>query len=155
MEGKFRKAGRRNLVGKSQSNSLSDIIFMILFFFMTATTLKDQDLKVMVSKPSATELEKLEDKNLVVTINIGKPVRQYQAFFGSEPRVQINDSFVEINDIPSLMINHRENMKESDQAKMIVSLKGDKQCPMGIITDVKQALRKAAALKINYSANQI
>ena len=37
---------------------------------------------------------------------------------------------------------------------MIVALKVDKDTKMGIVTDVKQELRNARALKINYTANQ-
>jgi len=135
------------------SNSLSDIIFMLLFFFMTATTIKDEELKIIVRKPQATELEKLEKKELVVHVNIGVPTRSYQRLYGTEPHIQVNDAFVDPKDIPSLISSHREAMNESDQAKMIVNIKADRECPMGIITDLKQSLRKIAALKINYAAN--
>ena len=43
-------------------------------------------------------------------------------------------------------------MKEPDQPFMTVSLKIDQDTKMGIVTDIKQALRQAYALKINYSA---
>ena len=45
-------------------------------------------------------------------------------------------------------------MKESDQGLLTVSIKADKETKMGIITDIKQALRRAQALKINYAATQ-
>jgi biopolymer transport protein ExbD len=43
-------------------------------------------------------------------------------------------------------------MKEEDAPFMTVSIKADKETKMGVITDIKQALREAYALKINYSA---
>jgi len=46
----------------------------------------------------------------------------------------------------------RASMKEEDQPLMTVSLKVDQDTKMGIVTDIKEALRKAYALKINYSA---
>jgi biopolymer transport protein ExbD len=45
--------------------SLPDIVFMLLFFFMVTTTMREVDLKVNVSKPKATEIQKLERKDLV------------------------------------------------------------------------------------------
>ena len=152
---RFRKKGRRDLVGKSMSNSLSDIIFMLLFFFMTATTIKDSDLKIEIKKPQATELEKLEKKELVTVINIGRPIAKMRALLGTEPRIQINDMFVEKEDIATIMVQEREQMSEANQAKMIVNVNADREVPMGIITDVKQQLRKAMALKINYAANPL
>ena len=44
--------------------------------------------------------------------------------------------------------------KEEDKPFMTVSLKVDAKTKMGIVTEVKQALRQAYALKINYSATQ-
>jgi len=134
--------------------SLPDIVFMLLFFFMVSTTMKEVDLKVEVRPAQATEIEKLENKELVTFIYVGVPAKQFQALYGSEPRIQLNDQFATVPDIQSYIAQSRDAMKESEQAKMIVSIKADKECPMGVITDIKQALRKAAALKLNYSANQ-
>ena len=133
--------------------SLPDIVFMLLFFFMVSTTMKEVDLKVDVRPAQATEIEKLENKELVTFIYVGVPAKQFQALYGSEPRIQLNDQFATVPDIQSYIAQSRDAMKESEQAKMIVSIKADKECPMGVITDIKQALRKAAALKLNYSAN--
>lgn len=44
------------------------------------------------------------------------------------------------------------NIADDKKKKHIVSLKVDKNTKMGIVSDVKQELRKANALKINYSA---
>ncbi|MBI9060727.1 MAG: biopolymer transporter ExbD [Marinilabiliaceae bacterium] len=133
--------------------SLPDIVFMLLFFFMVSTTMKEVDLKVNVRPAQATEIEKLENKELVTFIYVGVPSKQFQSLYGSEPRIQLNDQFATVQDIQSYIAQSRDAMKESVQAKMIVSIKADRECPMGVITDIKQALRKAAALKLNYSAN--
>ncbi|MBN2165522.1 MAG: biopolymer transporter ExbD [Marinilabiliaceae bacterium] len=132
--------------------SLPDIVFMLLFFFMVSTTMKEVTMKVQARKPSATEIEKLEKKSLVTYIYVGVPMRQYQSVFGTEPRIQLNDAFASVDDIQSYIAQEREAMAEQDRPKMTVSIKADKECPMGIITDIKQSLRKAQALKINYSA---
>ncbi len=150
--GKFKKS-RSGGQPAVNTASLPDIVFMLLFFFMVSTTMKEVDMKVKVSPAQATELVKLERKELVTFIYVGIPLRAFQSLYGTEPRIQLNDQFATIRDIQSYIAQSRDNMRESDQAKMIVSIKADKQCPMGVITDIKQSLRKAAALKINYSAN--
>jgi len=150
---KFRK---KKSGGQQEINtaSLPDIVFMLLFFFMVSTTMKEVSLKVRIQSPRATELAKLEKKSLVTYIYVGVPTNQYQALYGTEPRVQLNDQFATVGDIQSYIAQEREAMKESDRPKMTTSIKADFDCPMGIITEIKQALREAQALKINYSAVQ-
>jgi biopolymer transport protein ExbD len=140
--------------GAINTASLPDIVFMLLFFFMVSTTMKEVDLKVRVRSPEATELSKLERKSLVTYIYVGVPNRQYQGRYGTEPRIQLNDQFANVDDIQSYIVQERESLKEIDRPSMRVSIKADYDCPMGIITDVKQALRRAQALGINYSARQ-
>ena len=151
---KFRKkkSGGQTAINTA---SLPDIVFMLLFFFMVSTTMKEVDLNVVVKPALATELVKLEKKELVTFIYVGVPAKKFQSLYGSEPRIQLNDQFSTVSDIQSYIAQSRDNMTEANQAKMIVSIKADKECPMGIITDIKQALRKAAALKLNYSAAEL
>ena len=151
--GKFKKkkAGGQQTINTA---SLPDIVFMLLFFFMVSTTMKEVTLKVQIKPTQATELEKLEKKNLVTYIYVGVPNRQFQSIFGTEPRVQLNDAFATVDDIQSYIAQEREAMPEALRPKMTVSIKADRDCPMGIITDVKQSLRKAQALKISYSSHK-
>jgi len=150
---KFRKNDKGEIPALNTS-SLPDIIFMLLFFFMVATTMKETTYLVTMKYPEATEIKKLEKKSLVSFIYIGPPTKQYKAQLGSEPRIQLNDRFATPEDIQAYIATERESMKESDRPKMTVSIKADSNTKMGIITDVKQALRKASALKINYSARE-
>ena len=151
---KFRKDDKKE-VPEIATASLPDIIFMLIFFFMVTTTLKTSDLMIENRKPVATELTKLEKKSLVTYIFVGVPLRQYQGKYGTEPRLQLNDAFAEVDDIQSYIVQQREQMKEDQRPLMTISLKGDANCPMGIITDVKQACRRAQALRISYSAAQV
>ena len=130
------------------TSSLPDLIFTILFFFMIVTTLREVTLKVQFRVPQATELEKLEKKSLVSFIYIGKPLPEFQKKMGTTDRIQLNDKFQDY------IYQERENMKEEDKPFMTVSLKVDAKTKMGIVQEVKQALRQAYALKINYSATQ-
>jgi len=149
--GKFRKDEKKTVPGLSTA-SLPDIIFMLLFFFMVSTVIRETTVNVAQRLPSATEVQKLEKKNLVTHIYIGKPKSSYQDRYGTEPRIQLNDSFAKVEDIRDYIFTEREKLDESEKPKMTTVLKIDKESEMGIVTDVKQALRKASALKINYSA---
>lgn len=133
--------------------SLPDIVFMLLFFFMVTTVMREVDLKVQVRKPKATEIQKLERKSLVTYIYVGKPTGKYQAKFGKESRIQLNDAFATLDDVQPFVIQEREAKDEAERNAMTVSIKADKETKMGLITDIKTQLRRAQALKINYSAN--
>lgn len=134
--------------------SLPDVIFMILFFFMTTTSMKETELRVHFTLPEATEIQKLEKKNLVSYIYIGQPSIQLQSKFGTAPRIQLNDSYRTPQDILDFIASERDKLNESDRNSMTVSIKADKLTRMGIITDVKQELRKANALKVTYAASK-
>lgn len=151
---KFRKSGSRALPAISTA-SLPDIVFMLLFFFMTVTVLREVELKINVNLPEATEGKKLEKKSLASFIYIGTPVAQLQATFGLEPKIQLNDTFREVADIQDFIAQERESLDESDKAKMLVALKVDRDTKMGVVTDVKQALRVANALKIMYANSPV
>ncbi len=139
---------------KLNTSSLPDIIFMLLFFFMSVTTMKETSYKVRFTVPQATELTKMENKSLVRYIYIGTPTEEFRKQYGHETRIQLNDQFAEVGEIENYIVNERSAMSESDQGQMTVSIKADKETRMGIIADVKQALRRAYALKINYASTQ-
>lgn len=150
---KIRKDDSRETPALSTS-SLPDIIFMFLFFFMMITTMKEVTYKVIVRPPQATEIQKLENKSLVRFVYIGKPTTEYQRVFGSETRIQLGDAFADVSQLEDFIVRERSSMKEEDQNLMTVSIKADKDTRMGVVTDVKQALRRAYALRINYAAVQ-
>jgi len=150
---KFRKKGGKELPPISTA-SLPDIVFMLLFFFMVSTTMREVTYMVDITLPSATELSKLEKKSLVSYIYVGEPLPQYQKTFGVSSRIQLNDQFSNVGDIQDFVLAEREARSEAERPMMITSLKVDENTKMGIVTDIKQELRKAAALHINYSSRQ-
>ena len=135
--------------------SLPDIVFMLLFFFMVTTVMRETTLKIDQHLPGATEVKKLERKSLVSYINIGKPKKIFQNIYGTEPRIQLNDAFAKVADIRDYVTSEREKLDENERPLMTVSLKVDEKTKMGIVIDVKQELRKASALKINYSTRKV
>ena len=146
--GKFKKGGKRPM-GAISTASLPDIVFMLLFFFMVATVLRTEEEKVQVTKPEASELYKVEKKHLIRYINIGTPMDKR---YGTEPVIQLNDQFSKVGEIQDWISKERQTLAEAEQSKMWVSLKVDQETKMGIVTSVKQELRKASALKVLYSA---
>lgn len=150
---KFRKKGGKELPPISTA-SLPDVVFMLLFFFMVSTTMREVSYKVHIRLPQATELSKLEKKSLVSYIYVGEPLLQYQKTFGIAPRIQLNDQFANVGDIQDYIIAERESRDEAERPLMITSLKVDENTKMGIVTDIKQELRKSAALHINYSSRK-
>ena len=134
--------------------SLPDIIFMLLFFFMVVTVLRDASIMVAVNIPEATELTKLEQKSLVNYLYIGKPLERYREQYGSAPRLQLGDKFATIADIPLFLEQHKIKIPEVQRPRIISSLRVDGDVTMGIVQDIKTQLRKSGQLKVNYSASQ-
>lgn len=136
------------------TSSLPDIVFMLLFFFMVTTTMRETTLLVDVRLPSATEVSKLEKKSLVSYIYIGPPSRALRAKFGDAPRIQLNDAYKTMPEILDFVASEREKLSEADRPQMTVCLKVNEIVRMGVVTDVKQELRRANALKISYAAQK-
>ncbi len=134
--------------------SLPDIIFMLLFFFMVVTVLRDSELKVKVTTPYATELTKLEEKSLVNYIYVGRPEKKYQPVYGTRPRIQLGDAFSTVDDIPLFLEKHKVKVPENKRLRITSSLRIDGDVTMGVVQDVKTKLRKSGQLKINYSAKK-
>jgi biopolymer transport protein ExbD len=152
--GRFKKEGKKD-VPELNMGSMSDIIFMFLFFFMVITTMRESSLFVVIKVPKATEVQKLEKKALVSSINIGKPNQNYIKKLGPEPRIQLNDQFSEFTDIIEFVEAEKQRRNEVDRTMITWSLKVDEKVKMGIVTDVKQELRKASAFKVNYATSKV
>lgn len=146
--GKFNKSGAREMP-EMNTSSMPDIVFAILFFFMVTTTMRSEEVLVRIKLPTASEVQKLEKKSLVSYINIGAPM---DTRLGTGTQMQLNDRFAQVFEIQDYIAQERASMSEADQQLMTVSIKADEDTRMQYITDVKQALRQAYALKISYSA---
>ncbi|MFD2588600.1 ExbD/TolR family protein [Croceitalea marina] len=131
--------------------SLPDIVFMLLFFFMTVTVMKDSSIMVENTLPNATEIKKLEKKDRVIYIFAGKPTREYASVYGTETRIQLNDKFASVDEVGSYILAERAKKPQELQNVLTTALKVDKEANMGLISDIKQELRKVNALKVNYT----
>lgn len=126
--------------------SMPDLIFTVLFFFMIVTHMRSDEVKVKLEVPQGAGVQKLANKASVVNIYIGQ--------LNGEWGVQLNDDLIAIDDIPARIEEIRGGMSAENADKLTVSLRADRHTPMGIITDVKQALQQSYALRINYSATE-
>lgn len=131
--------------------SLPDIVFMLLFFFMVATVMRQNTLMVQNQLPFADQVEKLDKKDLVMYIYAGKPSQRYQRTAGTEARIQLNDKFASVNEVQQFIYSERETKREELIPYLTTALKVDVETNMGLVSDIKQELRKAEALKINYT----
>lgn len=129
--------------------SLPDIVFMLLFFFMVVTVLRDTDLLVKNELPKADQVEKLK-KDRAVYIYAGKPSSRYQDKFGTEGRVQIGDKYTDISNIGLALEEARRKLRPELQDKVYVALKVDGETNTGLVSDIKQVLRERNLLKIIY-----
>lgn len=134
--------------------AMPDLIFTVLFFFMIVTHMRDVKPMVRYEVPQGTELEKTVRKSSVVYLFIGKPVDAQGRMVDGETRIQLNNRYVTIDQIAREIDQERARMSEDDRQHLVVSIRADRDTEMGVINDVKQALRKAGALNINYSATK-
>ncbi|MBO4811042.1 MAG: biopolymer transporter ExbD [Prevotella sp.] len=129
--------------------SLPDLIFTVLFFFMIVTHMRQVDLKVSYVVPEGTEIKKLGHKASIVDIYVGRPQKGSDEFC-----IQLNNEIATLDDIKDFVEEERSRMNADDQARMTVSIKADRDVPMGVISDIKQQLQQSFALRISYSATE-
>ena len=132
--------------------SLPDIVFMLLFFFMTVTKMRDVEMMVKVKIPQATEITKIVDKELVHYLYVGTP--KDPGSFGTGTRIQANDAIILKSEIGPFIANEIAELPENKKAQAITAIKGDQKAKMGIMSDIKNKLRDVNQLKMMYYANR-
>jgi|694.fasta_scaffold23267_6 biopolymer transport protein ExbD len=151
---KFRKKSGSGDAPGINTASLPDIVFMLLFFFMVATRMREVTLQVKVTKPGATQSVKIasEDRNKVISVYVGKPTKAN--LYGSAARMQLNDVIADLKDVGPFVLEEMNRLPEADRKKAFVSIKADEEISTGIVTDIKEALRDVDALKIQYGTRK-
>ena len=125
--------------------SMPDLIFTVLFFFMIVTHMRTETAKVRLEVPQGTELTKATKKRTITNLYIGRDDK-------GETRIQIGERIVPLEMLGSVVTAVRNKMNDEDIELHTINIRADRDTPMGMITDVKQELRKAGALNIRYSA---
>jgi biopolymer transport protein ExbD len=132
--------------------SLPDIVFMLLFFFMVTTVMREQDILVEQRLPQASQLQKLQKKTLISFLYIGEP--RNAALYGTEPRIQANDVLINPSDIVLWVNQEKDALSEAERDMITISMKVDREVKMGPISDVQFELREADARRILYASTQ-
>jgi len=147
---KFKK--KSNTSQDIPTAALPDIIFMLLFFFMVTTVLRESTILVKQSIPKATQLRKLEQKKLVSYMYVGKPTDPKK--FGSEPKIQANDAFIEVEGIIQFIEEEKSKLAENEKDQITISIKVDDETKMGIVADIQEKMRDVNARKLMYAASK-
>lgn len=153
MSTRFKKKKGGETPGISTA-SLPDIVFMLLFFFMVATVLRDNELLITNDLPKADQVTKLEKKDRVMFIFAGKPHERYANTLGTGDRIQLNDRLSDVKDIRDFVIKERGARDPELELVLTAALKVDKETKMGIVSDIKQELRKVEQYKVNYTTKK-
>lgn len=132
--------------------SLPDLIFSILFFFMLVVHMRKATVHVKYQVPTATELSRLYNRSSVQYIYIGRPVNKLGQVDGKETVVQLNDHLTSIPEIRNYLIRLSAALPPEQRRQLSVSIKADRHVDMGTIMDLKQALREANVLNLNFTA---
>ncbi len=132
--------------------SLPDLIFTVLFFFMLVTTMRSVPVKVDFRAPEGSEIVKLRKNSSTLYVFVGRPVQAYRQALGDSVVIQVNDRYVPLQQVTAAVNKYCEDLLPDEREQMTVSLKVDRSVPMGVVSQVKMALRQAGALKVHYSA---
>lgn len=147
---KFKK--KADVKQEIPTSSMPDVVFMLLFFFMVTTQLRETSINVKQRIPEATQLRKLAKKSLIAYLYIGEPQKIEE--HGKEAKIQANDQFIEPKDVIQWVNNTKAEMDEFERDQITISLKVDEEAKRGLIADVETELRKANARKLLYSTKQ-
>jgi len=149
-----RDRGERR-IPELNTSSLPDLIFTVLFFFMIVTTMRSVPVKVRYQTPEGYGLSELKKNSSTLYLFIGRPVAPSGDVARDTFVIQVNDRYVPLDKVDEQVAAFREQLLPDEQEMMTVSMKIDRDVPMGIVTDVKMALRKAGALKVHYNSSPV
>ena len=124
--------------------SLPDIIFMLLFFFMTVTVLRTAAAKVTIELPETETAIKVNHEASEYNIYIGADLDE------ENPKIQINEYLVSMNQLNQILEKISKPLMNFEKMKVPIYLRVDKEVKMDIVYDVKLMLRKHGLRKINY-----
>jgi biopolymer transport protein ExbD len=127
---------------------MPDLIFTVLFFFMIVTHMRSETPIMKIEVPQGTELTKPQHRRYITNLYIGSDKQ-------GNSRIQIGNTFVPIEKVGTVIQTLRNRINDDDRPYYVVSIRADKNTPMGVITDVKEELRRVGALKIRYNATEI
>lgn len=153
---KFRKNKRPEIPGITTA-SLSDLVFTLLFFFIILSNISDETLNVKVKyeEPVATEYDIADKQAPYIYIYAGQAIDESLQDKNPNTVIQVNDQLVVVPELKSHFQQLKSGFSATEQARIIASIRADKDTPMQVIQDIETALREAKILKVNYTIRNI
>lgn len=125
--------------------SMPDLIFTVLFFFMIVTHMRTETPRLDIDVPQGTDLTKPQHRRFVTTLYVGKDD-------AGNTKIQMGENIIPLEAVGSIVSKMKSKLNDDDAEYFTINIRADKGTKMGVITDIKQQLRKAGALKIRYNA---
>ncbi len=164
---KFRKESKKDAPGVNTS-SLPDIVFMLLFFFMVATTSKESDPSVKVTQPEGvrtTDMTPFKQRSEIDFMYIGKPINPARAakyaemgmeymLFMDNVAQSTPDELYNVNAVRRWKLDKFDSKPERMSEPItgvITCIKADEGAPSGLIFDIRNELQEIDALTIAYA----
>lgn len=161
---KFKKGDKKGAPGVNTS-SLPDIVFMLLFFFMVATTTKEADPTVEVIQPTGVRAEDMtpfKQRSEIDFIYLGVPRNKaraesfdmgYALFLDNVAQPSPGDLY-NVNTVRRWKLDKFEakpDRMKQPLKEVITCVKADEKAPTGIIFDIRKELQEIEALKLAYA----
>jgi len=161
---KFKKGGKKDAPGVNTS-SLPDIVFMLLFFFMVATTTKEADPTVEVTQPTgirAEDMTPFKQRSEIDFLYLGVPRNEKRmkdfdmgyALFLDNVAVPSSGELYNVNKVAEwkkTKFELKPDRMEQPLKEVITCVKADEKAPTGIIFDIRKELQEIEALKLAYA----
>jgi len=144
MTHRFRKERRLKLPSLNFF-AIPNIVLLLVFFFVASSHIRQGNSNTGVYMPLASELQHVDKRAHVTYITIKSNGAGQNIIF-------VDKNQVPLSMLTNVMKARRASLEPDERQYLVVSLRVDKDMTMGVISDVKQALRHAQVLNICYAA---
>jgi biopolymer transport protein ExbD len=148
---KMFKYSKKRTVPSMVSFALPSMILIFLFFFLATTNTRSLKLRSNPNTSQGMVMMRLARKTLATYIYVGPSIERDKYNKANSNSIQINDMYAQVSDIEQYIKDERATLNKTDQNNMIVFLKIDKHIKMGVVADIRQALRNSGIVKVRYA----
>ncbi|MBV7441185.1 biopolymer transporter ExbD [Weeksellaceae bacterium TAE3-ERU29] len=149
---KFKDNSNKDLPQPSTA-ALPDIIFMLLFFFMIATSIRQSnyDEYIKIEVPKASAMSKILKKDMVAYLYLGVPKNKSK--YPQDFLLLLNDKPAQIGDIRGWVgdENSKRNGEDLLEYGLTTQLTIDKNARVGYVQAIKEQLSYSQAFNVSYA----
>ncbi|MEN1785199.1 MAG: biopolymer transporter ExbD [Bacteroidota bacterium] len=131
--------------------SLPDIVFILLFFFMTVATIKNQASLIQPQLPNANESERYDSTSDVIDIKVGFSSEITRNTNKEDILIQIGERLVPLNEVCHYALQELAQISEHLQDGVTVAIKADSNVDMGTVAQIKSQLKEVNLLQLSYT----